>query len=42
MTKNKSITVDRNIRKVGEKYKANVTINGKHLSNIKRSTRRKR
>ncbi len=29
MTKNKSITVDRNIRKVGEKYKANVTINGK-------------
>ena len=29
MTKNKSITVDRNIRKVGENFKANVTINGR-------------
>lgn len=29
MVKNKNITVDRNIRKVGDKYKANVTINGK-------------
>lgn len=29
MSKAKSDTVDRNIRKVGKKYKANVTINGK-------------
>lgn len=29
MSKTQSDTVDRNIRKAGKKYKANVTINGK-------------